>query len=185
MPKIVDTTTHPETGHVIVHYESGAQYDRDAGRLIHPATHAMITAETASMMQARRRELANDAAWDAANQTAIELVESGQLEYINRNQLGDAPAIAAVTRKVTTLLLTAKSGREAEGVFTAWLKLLDISGHKIEIEESYRMKELQRENRELTKCLMDFRDAMLQAVAEKDAKTKAAAIDGEEAQQDA
>lgn len=76
MAKIISTETD-ERGHEIVTYESGAKYDKDAGRLVHPATANMITKENAAAMYQRRREISEQRARDAIDMAAI---EAGKLD---------------------------------------------------------------------------------------------------------
>lgn len=135
MAKITHKSTHPETGHTLAHYESGAIRDEDTARLIHPATAGMITKETAPALHLRRRELSEQAAWDAANNKVIQMIEAGELTTININQLGGAPVISAAASKATELFMKAKTGREAEGIGVFLLKLLGLASvQRVELE---------------------------------------------------
>jgi hypothetical protein len=57
MATIVRTYVHEETGHTINVYESGAEYDADAGRLVKPAAGTVIdSTKKATEYNRRRRE---------------------------------------------------------------------------------------------------------------------------------
>jgi hypothetical protein len=47
MATVTHTTIDAETGHTLVHYESGAIRDQDTARLVHPARSVLITPERA------------------------------------------------------------------------------------------------------------------------------------------
>jgi hypothetical protein len=141
MAKLTHTTIDPETGHTLAHYESGVIRDQDSARLIagpkDPALNPVL-GNPLGMLQ-RRRELAEAAAWDAANKRALEMIEAGEVESISIDKLGSAPVIAAAASKATTLFLQAKTGREAEGIGAFLLKLLGLGGtQRIEIENHNR-----------------------------------------------
>jgi hypothetical protein len=159
MAEITRTTTDPQTGHTLAHYKSGVIRDLDTARNLRGPTDKNLNpvlADPGGMLQ-RRYELAEQAAWNAANQKTMELIESGQIEYITVDKIGSAPAIAAVVMKLTELILLAKTGREAEGIIAPWMRLMGLGGHKVEFEGTIthevteKFSEIVRELREAIK----------------------------------
>jgi hypothetical protein len=150
MPKIVDTTTHPETGHVIVHYESGAQYDRDAGRLIHPATHAMITAETSPLMQQRRREISEQQARDALDEAAI---EAGTMPL---TKMGTGEGWYQIVKHTAVIFLKSENVRGLAEMFGKLGQATgNLSTQRVEIENNVNIR-ANREVAEAATKLLDF-----------------------------
>jgi len=105
MPKVVETIER-EDGHKIAIYESGAQYDLTAGRLVAAPKHAQFTPETSMQAVERRLELKREA---VARGAARVLEQTGDWEAPN-----DMDVIEAISEAVMLKALNPKDAKQVD-----------------------------------------------------------------------
>jgi hypothetical protein len=127
MAEITHYSETPE-GHRLAHYRSGVIRDETINRVIHgptdPALNRVI-GDPLGMLQ-RRHELAQERAWNARDQAAI------QAGKIDAAKFGSGEGYYQLCLKIGMLIFDAKNAREIESLLPTYLRMLGVGAAKLE-----------------------------------------------------